>query len=214
MREVTRQPQRPSDPPRDWLVLLASFLRHPARTGAITPSSKTLARAMVRGLTLRPDETIVEFGPGTGPFTAEICRILPAPSCYLGVEIEPRLVRLLHDRYPELRVVEGAAQNAPQFLAEAGRDAARVVICGLPFASLPASLQDGVIRAFDRLVAPGGEIRTFQYVHSFALPTTMRFLRRMREVFGPHARHALVLGNVPPAIVLRWTRGRDDVGSG
>jgi len=187
-------------------MLLASFLRHPARTGAVTPSSKTLARAMVRGLTLRSDETIVEFGPGTGPFTAEIQRILPAPSCYLGIEIEPRLVRLLRDRFPQLRVVEGSAEDAPRFLAEADRGAARVVICGLPFASLPPGVQDRVIRAFDALVGPGGEIRTFQYVHSFALPTTMRFLRRMRAVFGPHTRHALVLGNLPPAIVLRWTR--------
>ena len=206
MRDAAGQPRRPPAPPNDRLTLLALFLRNPARTGAITPSSRDLACAMVRGLTLRPDQTIVEFGPGTGPFTAEIRRILPAPCCYLGVEIEPRLARLLRDRYPELRVVEGSAEDAPRYLAEAGRDSVRAVICGLPFASLAPRVQDRIVRAFDALLGPGGEIRTFQYVHSFALPTTIRFLRRMHALFGPYTRHALVLRNLPPALVLRWTR--------
>ncbi len=161
---------------------------------------------MVGGLTVGHDETIVEFGPGTGPFTAEIRRILPRPTCYLGVEIEPRFVRLLRERYPELRFVEGSAEHAPRFLVESGRSRVRAVICGLPFASLAPATQDGVITAFDTLVGPGAEVRTVQYVHAFALPTTMRFLRRMRGVFGPHTRHAVVLQNLPPAFVLRWVR--------
>jgi phosphatidylethanolamine/phosphatidyl-N-methylethanolamine N-methyltransferase len=197
---------RSPGPRRDTLTLLGAFVRNPARTGTIAPSSPALARAMIRGLSLDPGETIVEFGPGTGPFTAEIRRILPAPACYVGFEIEPRLVALLRARYPELLVVQGSAEQAPRFLAEAGRSRVRAVVCGLPFASLAPRVQDGIIRAFDALIGPGGEIRTFQYVHSFALPTTVRFLRRMRDVFGAHTRHATVLRNVPPACVLRWTR--------
>ena len=196
----------PRRPPGDRVAILTTFLRHPARTGAITPSSPALARAMVRGLTVEPDETIVEFGPGTGPFTAEIQHILPDPACYLGVEIEPRLVRRLRERYPALRVVEGSAERAPQYVAEAGRARVKAVISGLPFASLPPAVQDGIIRSFDALIGPGAEVRTFQYVHSFALPTTMRFLRRMRAIFGPHTRHAVVWRNIPPAVVLRWIR--------
>jgi phospholipid N-methyltransferase len=206
MSSAASEPGRPRRPPSDRVAILTTFLRHPARTGTIAPSSPELARAMVKGLTVEPGETIVEFGPGTGPFTAEIQRILPDPACYLGIEIEPRLVARLRERYPALRVVEGSAEQAPQYLAEAGRARVRAVIAGLPFASLPRVVQDGIIRSFDALVGPGSEVRTFQYIHSFALPTTMRFLRRMRAVFGPHTRHAVVLRNVPPAVVLRWSR--------
>jgi phospholipid N-methyltransferase len=193
-------------PSNDRLAILTAFLRHPARTGTIAPSSRDLARAMVGGLEIEPDQTVVEFGPGTGPFTAEIARILPSPACYLGIEIEPRFARLLRQRYPELRVVEGSAEHAPRFLAESGRGRVKAVISGLPFASLPPAVQDGIIRSFDALIGPGAEVRTFQYVHSLALPTTARFLRRMQAVFGPHTRHALVLRNLPPAVVLRWAR--------
>ncbi len=190
----------------DTLALLHAFFRHPTRIGAVAPSSADLARAMVSGLSLEPHQTIVEFGPGTGPFTAEIRRILPRPACYLGIEIEPRLAALLRERYPELRIVEGSAAEAPRHLAEAGRASVRAVVCGLPFASLAAPIQDGIIRAFDALVGPGGEVRTFQYVHAFPMPAAVRFRRRMDALFGPHTRGAPLLRNLPPAYVLRWTR--------
>jgi phospholipid N-methyltransferase len=196
---------RPLRPSHDRLAILTAFLRHPARTGTIAPSSRDLARAMVGGLELEPDQTVVEFGPGPGRSRPR-SRILPSPPAHLGVEIEPRLRPAARERYPELRVVEGSAEHAPRYLAESGRGRVKAVISGLPFASLPPAVQDGIIRSFDALVGPGAEIRTFQYVHSLALPTTARFLRRMQAVFGPHARHALVLRNLPPAVVLRWVR--------
>jgi phosphatidylethanolamine/phosphatidyl-N-methylethanolamine N-methyltransferase len=191
---------------RDSLTFLAAFLRNPARTGAIAPSSAWLADAMVSGLTVRPEETLVEFGPGTGSFTAAIRRILPAPTCYVGIEREPRFVAILRERYPELSIVEGSAEDAGRYLQEAGRDRVRAVICGLPFASLPPRVQDRIVETLDALVRPGAEFRTFQYIHAYGLPTAIRFRRRMARVFGPHRRHAIVFRNLPPAFVLRWGR--------
>jgi phosphatidylethanolamine/phosphatidyl-N-methylethanolamine N-methyltransferase len=195
---------------RDGLAFLAAFLRNPAATGAIAPSSASLARAMVAGLEVSPGETIVEFGPGTGPFTEAIRQILPSADCYLGIEREARFVAILRGRYPELRVVEGSAEDARRHLAEAGRRHVRAVLCGLPFASFPPRVQDRVVDALDALVQPGAEFRTFQYVHAYGLPTAVRFRRRMAGVFGPHRRQALVFRNLPPAFVLRWARGDGD----
>jgi phospholipid N-methyltransferase len=198
-------------PPRrktitDHLAFLQVLLLSPARTGAIAPSSVRLARAMVDGLIVAPGETIVEFGPGTGAFTAEIRRILPPQSSYLGIEIEPRFAELLRRRYPDLHFVEGSAEHAAQFLAKAGYDRVKAIICGLPFASLSSGVQDGIIEALETLVAPGVQFRTFQYVHAYGLPPAVRFRRRMGERFGPVTREAMVLRNLPPAYVLRWSR--------
>jgi phospholipid N-methyltransferase len=191
---------------RDHLAFLKVLLRAPGRTGAVAPSSVYLARAMVRGLRVEPGETVVEFGPGTGAFTAEIRRILPSPASYLGIEIEPRFAEMLRQRYPELPVLEGSAEDAVRLVAEAGRNRVKAIICGLPFASLPAGVQDRVIQAIDVLVGPGAQFRTFQYVHAYGLPPAVRFRRRMRERFGPHTRQATVSRNVPPAHVLSWSR--------
>jgi len=200
------RPRADSVKREEHLAFLQVLFRAPARTGAVAPSSVHLARAMVKGLTLGPGQTVVEFGPGTGALTSEIRRILPSPSSYLGVEIEPRFADLLRRRFPGLHVVEGSAEEAPRFVAEAGCAQVKAVICGLPFATLPAGVQDGVVRALDVLVGPGAQFRTFQYIHAYPLPPAVRFRHRMRELFGPHTREATVVRNLPPAYVLSWSR--------
>jgi len=191
---------------RETLIFLKAFLRSPGRTGAIAPSSMALARAMVRGLSIGAGETVVEFGPGTGAFTGAIREVLAAPGSYVGFEINPEFVRLVQARFPDLLVVHDSAARAPEHLARLGRPTVRAIVCGLPFASLPPGTQDEVVGALDRLVLPGAEFRTFQYVHAFGLPTAVRFRRRMAALFGPHQRIATVWPNLPPAFVLRWAR--------
>jgi phosphatidylethanolamine/phosphatidyl-N-methylethanolamine N-methyltransferase len=200
------RPKADSVKREEHLAFLQVLFRAPARTGAAAPSSVHLARAMVKGLTLGPGQTVVEFGPGTGALTSEIRRILPSPSSYLGVEIEPRFADLLRRRFPGLHVVEGSAEEAPRFVAEAGCAQVKAVICGLPFATLPAGVQDRVVHALDVLVGPGAQFRTFQYIHAYPLPPAVRFRHRMRELFGPHTREATVVRNLPPAYVLSWSR--------
>lgn len=175
------------------------------------PSSPALARAMVRGLEVRADEAVVELGPGTGAFTRAILGLLPDRARYLGVELNPRFVAHLRrrfpaDEHPGADFVEGSAEDAARHHADAALPTARAVLCGLPFASLPASVQDGVVASLDQLLAAGGEFRTFQYVHAYRLPAARRFRARMDGVFGPGKRSRPVLMNVPPAFVLSWSR--------
>ena len=82
----------------------------------------------------------------------------------------------------------------------------RAVISSLPFACLPASVQDGVIRCLGRLVRRGCHFRTYQYVHAYLLPSAARFRRKMDACLGPHRLTATIVGNVPPAFVLTWKR--------
>jgi phospholipid N-methyltransferase len=190
----------------DHAEFLRAFLRSPGRVGAVAPSSPALASAMVHGLDLAAGDTVVEFGPGTGAFTAAIRGCLPSPVAYLGIEIEPAFVTLLRQRFADLEFVQGSAADAPAILAERGRDRVRAILCGLPFASLPDDVQQGIVAALDQLVRPGTLFRTFQYAHAYLLPKAIRFRRRMHGLFGAHARSPIVLWNVPPAVTLTWRR--------
>jgi len=193
-------------PRHEMMTFWRAWARHPGQVGAIAPSSTTLAKELVRNLRLNAGEAILEFGPGTGSFTELIQDLLPDPSAYLGIEREPQFVALLRRRFPRLRFVASSAEQAPDLAANAGLDKIRVVICGLPFASLSTVVQNAVIDALDRVLGPGGEFRTFQYVHAFLLPPAIRYRRRMCQVFGAHRRSHPVLRNLPPAYVLTWRR--------
>ncbi|MEK7767074.1 MAG: hypothetical protein AAB368_12630, partial [bacterium] len=156
--------------------------------------------------------SILELGPGTGPVTAEILKSLTRPGngplrrSYLGIELEPDFVRVLRRRFPGARFVTTSAERADVECRKARLAPVRAVISSLPFACLPASVQDGVIRCLGRLVRRGCHFRTYQYVHAYLLPSAARFRRKMDACLGPHRLTATIVGNVPPAFVLTWKR--------
>ncbi len=192
----------------DSFTFLHRYIRHPKKVGAIAPSSKYLAREMVRGLEVGPDQCIVEFGPGTGPFTEAIREILPDPANYIGIERDPKFVAILRERFPELKFIEGSAEHADQYHAEAGLGPVRAILCGLPFASWPTDVQDRVITAMDNLLQPGAEFRTFTYAICHFMKQAIRYRQRMTELLGPMGRSPLVYRNIPPAYVISWRKER------
>lgn len=185
---------------------LAAFLRHPNRVGAIAPSSSALARMMIEGVALNSGECLVELGPGTGSFTKHIREILPSPSAYLGIETEARFTELLGRTFPDLEFRLGSAENAKGFVEEAGHEKVAAIISGLPFASLPDGVQQGILSSLEGMMREGAVFRTFQYLHAYMLPRARSFRRRMTELFGPPRTSGPVLWNLPPALVLSWLR--------
>lgn len=190
----------------DGLKFLRAVIRSPGRVGAFTPSSPVLARRMAQDVDEGDDGAVLELGPGTGPITRMLRERLADPAAYLGVEREPTFVRLLNDRFPDLRFVEGLAEEADAHLLAAGMQRVRAIISSLPFASLDGCTQDAVIACVARLMGPGCFFRTYQYLHAWPLPAAVRFRRRVRDVLGPFEIERVVLQNLPPAVVLCWRR--------
>ena len=190
---------------RDGLGFFGRFLRNPASVGAVLPSSRYLSRAMVGRLDLAPGELVVEFGPGTGPATAAVSEVLPKHSQYLGIELDPRFHRLLTERFPTMAFHHGSAADLRTILADRGLPRPARILSGLPFASFPATIQDGIIdQVVWALRDSDGDFRTFQYVHAYGLRAARRFRALMRERFDGFERIGPIVRNVPPAFVLRY----------
>ncbi len=182
------------------------MLKNPLSVCALTPSSRMLARAMARGLEIRPNESVMELGPGTGALTDQIRRILPNDDGYIGIELEQRFVHLLRDRFPDLRFEHDTVTRAFQVHADSGVPPVKAVISGLSISTMPAQVIDEIIGNLDRLMGPGSVFRMFQYVHAYCLPSAVRFRRRMTPLFSDYRCETLVVRNLPPALVLTWTR--------
>ena len=184
---------------RTAALFLQQFVRSPRTVGAVLPSSAALAQAMLAPIDFKTARTIVEFGPGTGAFTRAITSRL-APSCrYLGIEVNPIFVRALAAQFPCLAFVGGTAADLTEILAQARIDAVDAIVCGLPWASLPISLQDKVFAAVDRALIPGGTFVTFGYLQSLVLPGAWALRRRLALSFAQVRRSPLIWRNVPPA---------------
>lgn len=191
---------------RDSARFLGTFLKHPASIGAGLPSSRRLAHLLVGGLDLAPGDLIVEFGPGTGPMTRRLQQGMPGGARYLGIEIDRGFCAELPNRFPDFDFVHGSAANVAAILAERGLSRPRLIVSGIPFASLRAGAQHKIVSGIADVLHEDGEFRTFQYVHSYGLPASRRFRAMMEERFGEFERLGPVLRNVPPAYVLAYRR--------
>jgi len=191
-------------PLRDSLHFLGAFVRNPSTVGAVLPSSRHLARALAADLDLDRGDVVVEYGPGTGPMTSVIREELADVDDYIGIERSSTFHARLQERFPELRFHQGSVENIERILVQHGMAHPRVIVSGLPFASLPDGVQKRVIIATRRVLRGDGEFRTFQYVHAWNLPAARRFRSAMAKRFRYFERSRAVLRNVPPAYVLRY----------
>lgn len=196
--------RRPMSAFEEHLRFLGRFLRHPRQVGALAPSSRTLARAMVDTIAFTPNCRIVELGPGTGAFTREVMARMPGGAAFLAIDIDETFCRDLRRRWSTLDCECGSATDLPAMLKARGWPSVDHIISGLPFASLPAGLSLSILDAVQASLRPGGTFTTFQYLHAYPTPPARAFRQSMDTRFGPMAARRTVLPNVPPAFVLTW----------
>lgn len=176
------------------------FITKPRQTGAICASSPRLAQKMVQGIAWFSAQNIVEIGPGTGAFTVEILRKKHKNAPFVAIEINPKMVEILHAKFPKLVIENDNAENLSAILAKHAMDEADVIISGIPWTILPEFSQDTLLAVIQKnLKAESGVFATFMY----ALPTLRkkRFIQKLKGYFPNVKVSDVVWRNVPPAFV-------------
>lgn len=179
------------------LRFLREMVLHPGQTGAVAPSGRRLARAMIDALgPVAPGALIVELGPGTGSFTRVIRERRPH-NPLLAIERNPRFVGQLRRRFPDAHIVEGCASQIRTAIDRAGLDGTPVagVISGLPLLSLPKPLVGKVFASLADVLPEGTSFVNFTY-------SKRGFHRRLDTPLFAVADSRHVLCNFPPATVM------------
>lgn len=139
--------------------------------GSFCPSSKDLARLMVEPGRLTPGpRRFLEVGPGTGPITREVLRIMGPHDSFTVCEINSNLMRRLqqslqkneHFQKHKDRVTfyEGPAQNLPQVYPDATFN---VIVCSLPFSNFLPEVTEEIMTGLHDMLEEGGRFSFFEY---------------------------------------------------
>ncbi|MDA7864837.1 methyltransferase domain-containing protein [bacterium] len=187
-------------------TFLKNFLRNPGQVGAIAPSSHRLVRMMVDWFDWDQIRNVVEFGPGTGVFTQAISERLHPESTFFAVEKSAEMAELTRKRCPDVTVYNDSVTNISQLCQQESIGKIDAVICGLPWASFPESLQTEIIESMLGVLAPEAQFATFAYWQGVVLPAGARFNRRLQNTFASVERSPSVWLNLPPAFVYRCTK--------
>lgn len=177
---------------------LKTWFDKPLVTGAVSPSSKALARRMASYIDPESMGPVVELGPGTGPVTDALIARGIAEERLVLVEYNPEFCTLLAKRYPRATIVQGDAYALETVVAPHLKKPAAAVVSSLPLFTKPEKLRLALLdRAFG-LMSPGAPFIQFTYATVSPLP-------RKRANFEAHV-SPRVWKNLPPACVWVYRR--------
>lgn len=194
----------PIEPPRlaplrRNLGFLRRWLQNPKAVGAVVPSGRSLASAMVAGIDLKAPGAVVELGGGTGNITAALLENGVPIEDIAVVERDPAFARVIAARFPEVRLLQGDAADLRRLLREAGVGPVKAVVSGLPLLSIPERTCLRIIGEAVQALEEDGVL--LQFTYGPASPVSRRILNRL----GLQAeRINWVVDNIPPASVWRY----------
>ncbi|MCL2204324.1 MAG: methyltransferase domain-containing protein [Defluviitaleaceae bacterium] len=142
------------------------YLARPRFVGAVAPSSRFLARKMVKPIDFEKARCVVEFGPGTGVFTDEILRRRRAETVVVAIERDAHFSALLQKKYAgmeNVHIINGSAEHVGVYLAQREIAQADYIVSGLPFASLPPEASQRILTQARAFLHKDGRFVTFQY---------------------------------------------------
>lgn len=182
--------------PSDTVLFLKQLIQHPREISAAIPSSRRLAHAMAKAV---PDISapIAELGPGTGRITEALLDRGVSPKNLTLFEINPTFVDHLSTKFPDLTVHNRPAQD----MVAVGLSNLGTVVSGLPLLSIHEDIQYEIIRASFHALAPHGVYVQFTYGPKLPIPADI-----IKEFSLKHRRHSVVMGNLPPAQVLVFSK--------
>jgi phospholipid N-methyltransferase len=190
---------------KENLQFLQAFIKNPLKVGAIAPSSPELAAEILHGIEPDDHNIVLELGVGTGAVTKVLRDLIPSRESYLGIELDPDLVRSLNKNFPEMNIVCGNAADAYSLYEASGLGKVRYVVCCLPFVSLPRDVSEGILVEIEKFMDEGCELRILQYAHGYFLPPAIKLRDYLKAQYGRYVRSPLVLKNFPPAFTLTWS---------
>lgn len=160
----------------DEVRFIRSWLEKPLAIGAVTPSSRVLARTMARFVDPQSKGPVIELGPGTGPVTEALVKHGITPDRLVLVEFNPHFCQILRKRYPDATVIQGDAYRLGRLFDDLKQKAAAVV-SGLPLVTKPMRMRMLLLRDALELLGPGAPFVQFTYAVAPPIPRTVPGVR-------------------------------------
>jgi phospholipid N-methyltransferase len=199
-------------------LFFEQFLLRYHETGAIAPSSRWLAEALVSDVA-RPSSVsrkILEVGPGTGAVTGRLVRKLQPHDRLVLVELNDRFVGHLQRRFasePAWKAVAAQSEIVHSPVQELPGEAVYdLIVSGLPLNNFSVELVEQILATFERLLKPGGTLSFFEYPGVRPARAVVSLGRDRARLSGISAaldrmfqnhptRRQWILPNLPPAVV-------------
>lgn len=172
------------------------FLKERKTVGALSPSSKFLAKKMITPIDFVRARTIVELGPGTGIFTKEILKRMHPDAKLFVFETQKNFCDLLQKEIQDSRMIliNDSAEKIGEYLAQHQLTHADYTVSSIPFTVIPSQIKHTILKQAVSCLRPGGLFIQFQYsLNAHKLLKT--HFSQVKLDFTPM--------NIPPAFIYK-----------
>jgi len=175
--------------------------------GAISPSSKYLANAMLDPLPLERTRIAVELGAGTGAITSALLDRLPLSATLLVFEINGRFFDCLRRTISDPRVIliNSSVEYLDSELHRRGIQHVDVVVSSLGLAFMPDRQRHALFERLSPFLHSRSVFTQYQYIHGlqFREGRVSRLnLRPLLRQYFVSVRSKIEWRNLPPAFVF------------
>ncbi len=180
---------------RSLAIFGAELLSNPRPMGAMTPSSRFLARRVASCLPEQPEGYVVELGAGTGVITSALLKRGISPKRLIVVERSEKMAHLLSKRFPDLHVEAGDAVELGALLSRLlNGERVSHIVSSLPLRSLEPDTAARITREVGHALRWGGHF--IQYTYDLRPRVHHRSLKDFHR-----EKTSVVWINLPPARV-------------
>jgi len=175
----------------DWWLMVRKLVEQGTTIASFAPSSRFLARMILKGIDYDNAKCIVELGAGTGPITKELISRVKPHTKLIVVERDPDFCKRLRNRFPNTDIVEGDAAQIDVLLRDRGITEVDTIVSGLPLPSFPDQVREDILRSSAIALGEHGIFRQL---------TVMPWVyRNLYKRYFSDVRFKLVPLNLPPA---------------
>lgn len=160
----------------------------------MSPSSRFLAKKMLKSIDFKQVRVIVELGPGTGVFTRRMLEQLHPEGILLVFELNDNFMNLLKKEFkdPRVHLIHDSAEKIGEYLEKLGYSKADAVVSSLPLANFPEDLRTRILNESYKVMTDQSLYVQFQYSLN-AKKAIKALFRKVEITFTPV--------NFPPAFV-------------
>jgi phosphatidylethanolamine/phosphatidyl-N-methylethanolamine N-methyltransferase len=191
-------------------VFLRRVMRDQLTVGAVAPTSRVLARAIVDVVGPLSDRLVVELGAGTGAISSAVGPRRGPGTCHVAIERDPVMLAEIEAVAPWAVRLPGDAVDLAALLAAAGLidtsatgavvgGGVDVVLCSLPWSYFSDALRARILEQIGRVLAPGAVFATIAYRPTRLTSRSRAFRAELGSVFAEVVTTSTVWANIPPA---------------
>ena len=181
---------------------IQQFFKEKKTVGAISPSSKFLAKKMMENINFDDSKVIVELGAGTGVFTRKLLRNLPNDGKLFVFELHKPFYKKLANEFKNderIVLINDNAEKIRVYLQEYNYDYADVILSSLPLANFKKELVLEILKNSYLSLKNDGLYVQFQY--------SLKSKKRLFEIFD-EVDLTFTPRNIPPAFVYTCKKNK------